>query len=202
MHPLSLGRHSSFAPRPSRGPCDENAGYRVLVSIRRSRRGRTRLYGSARSVLAIHHYSDFTESPPGRCPRSAAGRAPRGMRGPPYDVFRRACELCCHTESENRRRYLPGKPGSRADVLDIPRKEVIQPQVLLRLPCYDLVPVTGLTVVASVLAVRSTTLGTPGSHGLTGGVYKAQEHIHRGIADPRLLAIPASCRRIAAYNPN
>ena len=87
-------------------------------------------------------------------------------------------------------------------VLDIPRKEVIQPQVLLRLPCYDLVPVTGLTVVASALAVRSTTLGTPGSHGLTGGVYKAQEHIHRGIADPRLLAIPASCRRIAAYNPN
>ena len=87
-------------------------------------------------------------------------------------------------------------------VLDIPRKEVIQPQVLLRLPCYDLVPVTGLTVVASALAVRSTTLGTPGSHGLTGGVYKAQEHIHRGIADPRLLAIPASCRRISAYNPN
>ncbi len=100
--------------------------------------------------------------------------------------------------------------GSRAEtssvarrrVLDIPRKEVIQPQVLLRLPCYDLVPVTGLTVVASVLAVRLTTLGTPGSHGLTGGVYKAQEHIHRGIADPRLLAIPASCRRISAYNPN
>ena len=95
-------------------------------------------------------------------------------------------------------RAPPGAPG----VLDIPRKEVIQPQVLLRLPCYDLVPVIGLTVVASVLAVRSATSGTPDSHGLTGGVYKAQEHIHRGIADPRLLAIPASCRRIAAYNPN
>ena len=92
--------------------------------------------------------------------------------------------------------------GVSAGVLAIPRKEVIQPQVLLRLPCYDLVPVTGLTVVASALAVRSATLGTPGSHGLTGGVYKAQEHIHRGIADPRLLAIPASCRRISAYNPN
>ncbi len=96
----------------------------------------------------------------------------------------------------------PTRACATRRVLVIPRKEVIQPQVLLRLPCYDLVPVTGLTVVASALAVRSTTSGTPGSHGLTGGVYKAQEHIHRGIADPRLLAIPASCRRISAYNPN
>ena len=39
-------------------------------------------------------------------------------------------------------------------------------------------------------------------HGVTGGVYKARERIHRGIADPRLLAIPTSCRRVAAYNPN
>ena len=87
-------------------------------------------------------------------------------------------------------------------VLAIPRKEVIQPQVLLRLPCYDLVPVTSFTVVASLLAVGLTTSGTSGFRGLTGGVYKAQEHIHRGVADPRLLAIPTSCRRIAAYNPN
>jgi hypothetical protein len=42
------------------------------------------------------------------------------------------------------------------------------------------------------------TSGTPSSRGLTGGVYKAQEHIHRGVADPRLLAIPASWGRIAA----
>jgi hypothetical protein len=42
------------------------------------------------------------------------------------------------------------------------------------------------------------TSGTPGFRGLTGGVYKAQEHIHRGVADPRLLAIPASWGRIAA----
>ena len=42
------------------------------------------------------------------------------------------------------------------------------------------------------------TSGTPSFRGLTGGVYKAQEHIHRGVADPRLLAIPASWGRIAA----
>jgi hypothetical protein len=52
------------------------------------------------------------------------------------------------------------------------------------------------------LRVRSRTSGTPGSHGVTGGVYKARERIHRGVADPRLLAIPASCSRVTDCNPN
>jgi hypothetical protein len=82
------------------------------------------------------------------------------------------------------------------------RKEVIQPQVPLRLPCYDFAPVTELAFGRSLLAVRTRTSGTPGFHGVTGGVYKARERIHRGVADPRLLAIPASCRRVAACNPN
>ena len=43
---------------------------------------------------------------------------------------------------------------------------------------------------------------TPGFHGLTGGVYKARERIHRAMADARLLANPTSCRRVAACNPN
>ena len=46
------------------------------------------------------------------------------------------------------------------------------------------------------------TSAIPGSHDLTGGVYKAQEHIHRGVADPRLLAIPPSRRRVAASDLN
>jgi hypothetical protein len=82
------------------------------------------------------------------------------------------------------------------------RKEVIQPQVPLRLPCYDLVPITEFILGACLLAVDSATSDAPRFRGLTGGVYKAQEHIHRSIADLRLLAIPASCRRIAACNPN
>ncbi len=45
-------------------------------------------------------------------------------------------------------------------------------------------------------------LNSASSHGVTGSVYKARERIHRSIADLRLLAIPASCRRVAAYNPN
>ena len=82
------------------------------------------------------------------------------------------------------------------------RKEVIQPQVPLRLPCYDFAPVTEFTLDGCVLAVRPPVSGAPGFHGVTGGVYKARERIHRGVADPRLLAIPASCRRVADDNPN
>ncbi len=49
-----------------------------------------------------------------------------------------------------------------------------------------------------LLAVDNTVSGTYDSHDLTGGVYKAQEHIHRDVADSRLLAIPTSCRRVAS----
>ena len=61
------------------------------------------------------------------------------------------------------------------------RKEVIQPQVPLRLPCYDFTPVTDQTFGDSFLAVRSSTSGPANSHGVTGGVYKARERIHRGV---------------------
>lgn len=60
------------------------------------------------------------------------------------------------------------------------RKEVIQPHLPIRLPCYDFTPVMGPTVVAILLAVRLTTSGKPHSHGVTGGVYKTRERIHRG----------------------
>ena len=61
------------------------------------------------------------------------------------------------------------------------RKEVIQPQVPLRLPCYDFTPVTNHSLGACFLAVRSATSGVVDSHGVTGGVYKARERIHRGV---------------------
>jgi hypothetical protein len=84
-----------------------------------------------------------------------------------------------------------------------PRKEVIQPQLPLRLPCYDFTPVTSPTFDGSLpQGVRPPASGVAHSHGVTGGVYKARERIHRGNADPRLLATPPSCRRVSACNPN
>ena len=79
---------------------------------------------------------------------------------------------------------------------------MIQPHLPVGLPCYDFIPVIGLTLVPSPLAVESDTLGKTNSHDVTGGVYKARERIHGVVADTPLLAIPASCRRVAAYNPN
>ena len=81
-------------------------------------------------------------------------------------------------------------------------KEVIQPQVPLRLPCYDLVPVMNHTVVTVLPKVRLATSGATHSHDLTGGVYKARERIHRDIADSRLLAIPTSRSRVADSYPD
>ena len=77
------------------------------------------------------------------------------------------------------------------------RKEVFQPHLPVRLPCYDLAPVTALALGRA----SAPTSGARGSHGLTGGVYKARERIHRAMADARLLAIPASRGRVAAPDP-
>ena len=61
------------------------------------------------------------------------------------------------------------------------RKEVIQPHLPIRLPCYDFTPVAYPTFGCVLLAVRLQTSGVTNSHGVTGGVYKARERIHRGM---------------------
>ena len=61
------------------------------------------------------------------------------------------------------------------------RKEVIQPHLPIRLPCYDLTPIIEPTFDSCLLAVSSLASGVPNFHGLTGGVYKARERIHRGM---------------------
>ena len=62
---------------------------------------------------------------------------------------------------------------------DLPRKEVIQPHLPVRLPCYDFVPITSPTFDGCLLAVGPPASGVTGFHDVTGGVYKAREHIHR-----------------------
>ena len=61
------------------------------------------------------------------------------------------------------------------------RKEVIQPHLPIRLPCYDFTLITTPTFGRALLTVRLRTSGIDGSHGVTGGVYKARERIHRGM---------------------
>ena len=66
-------------------------------------------------------------------------------------------------------------------LLDFLRKEVIQPHLPIRLPCYDFTPVIEPAFDSSFLSVRSLASGIPNSHGVTGGVYKTRERIHRSI---------------------
>ena len=85
-----------------------------------------------------------------------------------------SCENRRSVAADSRR---PQPPSSAS------RKEVIQPQVPLRLPCYDFTPVADLTVVGSLplAEVGAPPSGKTNSHGVTGGVYKARERIHRGM---------------------
>ena len=61
------------------------------------------------------------------------------------------------------------------------RKEVIQPHLPVRLPCYDLARIASPTLGAALLAVGPTTSGISGFPSLTGGVYKTRERIHRAV---------------------
>ena len=80
----------------------------------------------------------------------------------------------------------------------LPRKEVIQPHLPIRLPCYDFTPVIGLTFDGCPLSVSSCSQ-LPWCDGrcVQGpGTYSPRH------ADPRLLATPTSCGRVAAHSPN
>ena len=83
------------------------------------------------------------------------------------------------------------------------RKEVIQPHLPVRLPCYDFVPIASPTFDGSPpQGVGPRASGVTDFRDVTGGVYKARERIHRSVADLRLLATPTSWGRVADPNPN
>ena len=103
----------------------------------------------------------------------------------PLDLFCYVFSSCCsvfkdrfllkdvlHLSKPNRKLRFP---------LFLLRKEVIHPHVPVGIPCYDLTPVIGPTFDGSPLAVMPPASGITNSHGLTGGVYKARERIHRGM---------------------
>ena len=90
--------------------------------------------------------------------------------------------------------HLSYTPKSKEEAQEnmLLRKEVIHPHLPVRIPCYDFTPITIHTLDAFPLAVGPAASGADNSRGVTGGVYKTRERIHRSIADLRLLAIPAS----------
>ena len=81
------------------------------------------------------------------------------------------------TDKRERRQYL----RASSELSFVSLKEVIQPHLPVLLPCYDFTPVMKPTVDAVLLAVKQTSSGEPHSHGVTGGVYKTRERIHRGM---------------------
>ena len=98
---------------------------------------------------------------------------------------------------------IPSKLNkNKAPFLYILRKEVIQPHLPIRLPCYDFTPIICPTLGGWLLAVGPPASGVTNFRGVTGGVYKARERIHPGVADPGLLATPASRSRVADSDPN
>ena len=107
--------------------------------------------------------------------------------------------MCFFNNMNRQREKETIRQDQKGGVCHFSRKEVFQPHLPVRLPCYDLALVTSFTLGSSL---RSPTSGTPSFHGLTGGVYKARERIHRIMADIRLLAIPASRSRVADSDPN
>ena len=95
--------------------------------------------------------------------------------------------------------WVAGQPLGWLKLL---RKEVIQPHLPVRLPCYDFTPITDPTFDGSLLTVGPPASGVTDFRGVTGGVYKARERIHPGNADPGLLATPTSRSRVADCDPN
>ena len=101
----------------------------------------------------------------------------------PMDQVRVEPGFCLTTSLEKGRSSWD--PGCAAPLgsarQSLPRKEVIQPQLPLRLPCYDFVPITRPTLGCCLLAVGPRTSSVTSFHDVTGGVYKAREHIHRTV---------------------
>ena len=143
-----------------------------------------------------------------RPPACKAGALPAEL-WPPNGPRRVACRMAARNPCSSRRDGLSSLDAghlcgrlvgpSRAAAS---QKEVIQPHLPIRLPCYDFTPVMNHSVASAPLAVRRPASGATHSHGVTGGVYKARERIHRSNADLRLLAIPTSWSRVADSNPD
>jgi hypothetical protein len=100
-----------------------------------------------------------------------------------------SCQICylVFKEQVSRDNSLKTKQSQKTSfmkyqvLLFILRKEVIQPHLPIRLPCYDFTPIICPTLGGWLQKVTPPTSGVTNSRGVTGGVYKARERIHRGM---------------------
>ena len=102
----------------------------------------------------------------------------------PYAVSCHSASVCASTASASCQYPTHGSLATRQQYnlyFFFLRKEVIQPHLPIRLPCYDFTPVISPAFGSSLLTVGSLTSGITNSHGVTGGVYKTRERIHRDI---------------------
>ena len=153
--------------------CDSGAG-----------RSRTGDLPRARRML-----SQLSYDPTGRSYRARTGATGLGCPVPRLLGVWISSALCservpaCHPPETSPRpaggRIDLGPP--RATAGHLPRKEVIQPHLPVRLPCYDFTPITGPTLDTYPPEVGPAASGVADFRGVTGGVYKAREHIHRGV---------------------
>ena len=176
---IQFSNHHAPRPDPTRGPQGRR---RPARGIRKTARDQT-------SRVAV------------REPKSISAPLPAGPQGNP-----RSQRSLPHQHAHTNPGTIPDAWATRRTTNHRPeklrRKEVIQPHLPVRLPCYDLVPITSLTLDGSPQKVGPPASGATHFHDLTGGVYKARERIHRGVADPRLLATPPSRSRVAGSDPN
>ncbi len=159
--------HLSYAPGLGRQRSEIRLSFSfcplILVGLGRFELPTSRLSGVRSNQLS---YRPVTKKPWAQAPRLERPNTGAVLQG--RDAKAAACRLGFFDGSQ----IAPGA---------ILRKEVIQPQVPLRLPCYDFTPVADLTVAGCLLTVSTPSSGKTNSHGVTGGVYKARERIHRGM---------------------
>ena len=103
----------------------------------------------------------------------APGAGCWGRKGPPERPRGGVCEKLLVS--------LFGRAFGPPALSRLPRKEVIQPHLPVRLPCYDFTPVTNPALGRCLRMVSSRTLGVVDFHGVTGGVYKTRERIQRSV---------------------
>jgi hypothetical protein len=155
-------------------------------------RRRDNTAGPLRDPTVRSHLQNGTEKGPGSTRPARRGQVLRVG-----SVERGSSNQCINWDANLLQRH-----ERSLGLVELLRKEVIQPHLPVRLPCYDFTPIAGPTFDGSLLAVGPPASGVTNFRGVTGGVYKARERIHPGVADPGLLATPTSRSRVADSDPN